>query len=51
MFALNHWYVAGFPWELGAKPLARTLLSHLGYVHLKTIGGNASVHMNAELKV
>jgi len=26
-------------------------LSHLGYVHLKTIGGNASVHMNAELKV
>ena len=26
-------------------------LSHLGYVHLKTIGGNAKVHMNAELKV
>jgi phenylpropionate dioxygenase-like ring-hydroxylating dioxygenase large terminal subunit len=26
-------------------------LSHLGYVHLKTIGGNAAVHMNAELKV
>ncbi|WP_370679845.1 Rieske 2Fe-2S domain-containing protein [Comamonas sp. GB3 AK4-5] len=26
-------------------------LSHLGYVHLKTIGGNASAHMNAELKV
>jgi len=26
-------------------------LSHLGYVHLKTIGGNASVHMNADLKV
>ncbi|MEX8192638.1 Rieske 2Fe-2S domain-containing protein [Comamonas guangdongensis] len=26
-------------------------LSHLGYVHLKTIGGNASIHMNAELKV
>jgi phenylpropionate dioxygenase-like ring-hydroxylating dioxygenase large terminal subunit len=26
-------------------------LSHLGYVHLHTIGGNASVHMNAELKV
>lgn len=26
-------------------------LSHLGYVHLKTIGGNASVHMNAEVKV
>lgn len=26
-------------------------LSHLGYVHLKTIGGNAAIHMNAELKV
>lgn len=26
-------------------------LSHLGYVHLKTIGGNAALHMNAELKV
>lgn len=26
-------------------------LSHLGYVHLKTIGGNAGIHMNAELKV
>jgi vanillate O-demethylase monooxygenase subunit len=26
-------------------------LSHLGYVHLRTIGGNASIHMNAELKV
>lgn len=26
-------------------------LSHLGYVHLKTIGGNAGVHMNAEMKV
>ena len=26
-------------------------LSHLGYVHLKTIGGNAAVHMSAELKV
>jgi vanillate O-demethylase monooxygenase subunit len=26
-------------------------LSHLGYVHLKTIGGNPGVHMNAELKV
>ncbi|RZA29761.1 MAG: aromatic ring-hydroxylating dioxygenase subunit alpha [Lysobacteraceae bacterium] len=26
-------------------------LSHLGYVHLKTIGGNAAVHMNAQLKV
>ena len=26
-------------------------LSHLGYVHLKTIGGNPSLHMNARLKV
>lgn len=25
-------------------------LSHLAYVHLKTIGGNAKVHMNAEMK-
>lgn len=26
-------------------------LSHLGYVHLKTIGGNARVHTGAEMKV
>lgn len=26
-------------------------LSHLGYVHLKTIGGNPAIHMNAEMKV
>ncbi|MGF2687516.1 Rieske 2Fe-2S domain-containing protein [Marinobacter sp. DUT-3] len=26
-------------------------LSHLGYVHLKTIGGNAKVHMNAQMDV
>jgi len=26
-------------------------LSHVGYVHLKTIGGNSAVHMNAQLKV
>jgi phenylpropionate dioxygenase-like ring-hydroxylating dioxygenase large terminal subunit len=26
-------------------------LSHLGYVHLKTIGGNPKVHMNAEVDV
>lgn len=26
-------------------------LSHLGYVHLKTIGGNARLHMNAQTKV
>ena len=26
-------------------------LSHLGYVHANTIGGNAKIHMNAEMKV
>lgn len=26
-------------------------LSHLGYVHLRTIGGNASIHMNARMTV
>lgn len=26
-------------------------LSHLGYVHLKTIGGNAKIHMNAKMEV
>ena len=26
-------------------------LSHLGYVHLKTIGGNPKLHMNAQLNV
>jgi vanillate O-demethylase monooxygenase subunit len=26
-------------------------LSHLGYVHLRTIGGNASIHMNARMSV
>jgi len=26
-------------------------LSHLGYVHLKTIGGNPKLHMNAKLEV
>jgi vanillate O-demethylase monooxygenase subunit len=26
-------------------------LSHLGYVHLKTIGGNAKLHMNAHMTV
>lgn len=25
-------------------------LSHLAYVHVKTIGGNATIHMNAEMK-
>lgn len=26
-------------------------LSHLGYVHLRTIGGNANIHMNAQMRV
>ena len=26
-------------------------LSHLGYVHLHTIGGNAKIHMNAQMRV
>ncbi|MFM0156932.1 Rieske 2Fe-2S domain-containing protein [Paraburkholderia sediminicola] len=26
-------------------------LSHLGYVHLRTIGGNARIHMEADMKV
>lgn len=26
-------------------------LSHLGYVHLRTIGGNASIHMQAQMRV
>ncbi len=26
-------------------------LSHLGYVHLRTIGGNATIHMNAKMEV
>lgn len=26
-------------------------LSHLGYVHLRTIGGNASIHMNAQMNI
>jgi vanillate O-demethylase monooxygenase subunit len=25
-FPMNRWWVAGFSWELGGKPLARTLL-------------------------
>ncbi|WP_313176713.1 aromatic ring-hydroxylating dioxygenase subunit alpha [Massilia sp.] len=37
------------PWQLIHDNLLD--LSHLGYVHLKTIGGNAKVHMNAQLKV
>lgn len=37
------------PWQLIHDNLLD--LSHLGYVHLKTIGGNAGVHMNADLKV
>lgn len=37
------------PWQLVHDNLMD--LSHLGYVHLRTIGGNAKVHMNAEMKV
>jgi vanillate O-demethylase monooxygenase subunit len=37
------------PWQLIHDNLLD--LSHLGYVHLKTIGGNARLHMNAEMKV
>jgi len=37
------------PWQLIHDNLMD--LSHLGYVHLKTIGGNPSVHMNASLTV
>lgn len=40
-------YVA--PWQLIHDNLLD--LSHLGYVHLKTIGGNAKIHMNAKLTV
>jgi phenylpropionate dioxygenase-like ring-hydroxylating dioxygenase large terminal subunit len=37
------------PWQLVHDNLLD--LSHLGYVHLKTIGGNARLHMNAETRV
>ncbi|MDM0065191.1 aromatic ring-hydroxylating dioxygenase subunit alpha [Variovorax sp. J31P207] len=37
------------PWQLIHDNLLD--LSHLGYVHLKTIGGNARLHMNAPMKV
>ncbi len=37
------------PWQLIHDNLMD--LSHLGYVHLKTIGGNPAVHMNASLSV
>ena len=37
------------PWQLVHDNLMD--LSHLGYVHLKTIGGNASLHMNAKMMV
>jgi phenylpropionate dioxygenase-like ring-hydroxylating dioxygenase large terminal subunit len=37
------------PWQLIHDNLLD--LSHLGYVHLKTIGGNARLHMNAEMQV
>lgn len=37
------------PWQLIHDNLLD--LSHLGYVHLKTIGGNPALHMNAKLDV
>lgn len=37
------------PWQLIHDNLLD--LSHLGYVHLKTIGGNARLHMNAPTRV
>lgn len=37
------------PWQLIHDNLLD--LSHLGYVHLKTIGGNARLHMNTPTKV
>ncbi len=37
------------PWQLIHDNLLD--LSHLGYVHVKTIGGNAAVHMNAQVQV
>jgi vanillate O-demethylase monooxygenase subunit len=37
------------PWQLIHDNLLD--LSHLGYVHARTIGGNPSVHMNAQLEV
>lgn len=37
------------PWQLIHDNLLD--LSHLGYVHLHTIGGNARIHMNAQTQV
>lgn len=37
------------PWQLIHDNLLD--LSHLGYVHLRTIGGNARIHMNAQMNV
>lgn len=37
------------PWQLIHDNLMD--LSHLGYVHLKTIGGDANTHMNAKMRV
>lgn len=37
------------PWQLIHDNLLD--LSHLGYVHLQTIGGDAKLHMNAPMKV
>ncbi|CAN5598418.1 aromatic ring-hydroxylating dioxygenase subunit alpha [soil metagenome] len=42
-------YVIGCNYELMNDNLMD--LSHLGYVHKKTIGGNPEIHVNAEMKV
>lgn len=47
-FGTGHYHYKA-PWQLIHDNLLD--LSHLGYVHLKTIGGNAKLHMNAEMKV
>lgn len=47
-FGSGHYHYNA-PWQLIHDNLLD--LSHLGYVHLQTIGGNARLHMNAEMKV
>jgi phenylpropionate dioxygenase-like ring-hydroxylating dioxygenase large terminal subunit len=47
-FGSGHYHYDA-PWQLIHDNLLD--LSHLGYVHLKTIGGNARLHMNAGMKV
>jgi phenylpropionate dioxygenase-like ring-hydroxylating dioxygenase large terminal subunit len=42
-------YTIGCNWELMNDNLLD--LSHLGYVHKRTIGGNPEIHVNADMKV